>query len=145
MESSKQLKVCNNRDARVVLRRVATTTPQVLLEQLIVEPGANLIDRAEFDKYMLIDGCKEFVDEGTLTVSDHTDGTADTLPKFGADISRAKIKVALKAIAECKDTRQLATWIKQDGRHEVREALVKRYTDLQKDLPEQKLDVDGKS
>ncbi len=137
-----KVKVVNNRPSRVTLRRVAATEPSLLLTEMHIEAGANVVDREEFEKYMLNTICKSFVDEGMFTVEPFVEGTTDTLPKYIGDLSKMKPKIALNAIANCKDERQLRTWIHQDGRTEIRAALIKRHEELTKGEDVEKVDAD---
>jgi hypothetical protein len=142
LETANKVKVVNNRPSRVTLRRVVATTPQLLMSEMHIEGGANVVDAAEFEKYMMNTICKSFVDEGMFTVEPFVDGTLDTLPKYIVDLSKLKPKIALNAIANTKDLRQLTKWIQQDGRNEIRAALIKRHEELTKDEDVEKVDAD---
>ena len=143
MESSKKVKVVNHRDSRVVLRRVVSKPgEQVLFDQLVLDSGAQNVDSAELDKYLQNPNSKAFFDIGMCTVEPCVEGTLDALPAYGADISKAKPKIALNAIAQCKDPRQLKLWLKTDGRPEIRNALIARHEELLKAEPEENTDAE---
>jgi len=124
------LKILNHRDARIVLRRVATDKP-VTFDELIVESGANSVSS---DRWALFEGsAKSFVEHGMIAVEGaYVEGTKSELPKYGGKLSELKIDAALTTIAACNDVTALQRWIKDDPRKPVRNALIKRHEELQK-------------
>lgn len=131
---SDKIKVVNHRDSSVILRRVVKENP-IVFGLLQLETGANVCDAAEFESF--IGGnpiAKSFVDHGLLSVEQYVEGTAEELPSSvaagGGDLSKLKIKAALRVIAGCKSERQLRLWINQDGRPDVRKALIERHQQL---------------
>lgn len=130
------LKVLNHRESRVVLSRetrVGADKKELKIEEMVLQGGANNVDEGELAKFRenkIVDG---FFSGGMLAVEGAVvPATEDELPKYGGDLAKLKPKAALRAIETCTDARQLRAWINQDGRNEIREALIKRHAELMK-------------
>lgn len=138
-----QLKVVNHRDSRIVLAKLGQPLPdgRAQIDELVFEGGANNVDEAKLDEFRKLPTNKVFFDHGVLVVEGPAvEGKDDQMPKYGGDISKLKVVAALKAIKAERDPRKLRQMINQDGRPEIRKALIERHTELQKDEPEEPKD-----
>lgn len=124
-----KVSVVNNRTGSIVLSRPGDSGSL----NLELPFGATHVAKAELDRF-LNDGApvnKAFFAEGILQIQPINNVDQDTLPAYGGDLSRLKLKVALRSIAASSDPRQLQGWLKQDGRKEVRDAIIERGVALQ--------------
>ena len=127
------VKVLNHRPSRVVLARETRDGGVLKIDELELQGGANNVDDARLALFAELPTVKPFFETGLLVVEGAVAApTDDTLPKHGGDLSKLKLKAALNAIKACKDPRQLRLWVNQDGRPEVRDALIARHTELNK-------------
>lgn len=139
------LKVVNHRDSRVVLSRETRTVlsneqkvrgekPELRIEELVLESGANQIDAGVLEQFRKSAPAEQFFSVGMLTVEGEVaEGTQDELPKYGGDLSKLKVKAAQRTIAACNDPRQLKLWVQQDPRPEIRKALLDRHQEIMRD------------
>lgn len=129
------LKVLNHRESKVVLSRETRVGPNkdLKIEEMVLQGGANNVDEAELAKFRVTPMVETFFTAGMLVVEGAVlPATEDELPKYGGDLAKLKPKAALRAIETCTDARQLRAWINQDGRNEIREALIKRHAEIMK-------------
>lgn len=129
------IKVVNHRDSRVVLSRETRVkikdNDELRILETVLNGGANNVDADELKLFRANDRVEQMFACGMLVVEGAVvDATQETLPTHGGDLSRLKLKSALNAVKSCKDPRQLRVWINQDGRPEIREALIARHTEL---------------
>lgn len=131
------IKVVNKRDSRVYLRRVLSADPFKVAE-LKLESGANNVEEEELQLYLQNPVNERFFGAGMLeAVGEAVEGKDEELPKYGnGDLSKLKLKSALRTIKACTSTIALKQWIAQDGRPEVRTALIERHTELAKSSEE---------
>lgn len=132
-----QIKVLNNRDSRVVISRETRDAKNALhIAEMVLQSGANNVDEAELAEFRKNPSAEHFFASGMLVAEGPVaEPTVEELPAYSGavDLAKLKIKVALRAIAACNNVLQLRTWIKQDGRPEVRDALIKRHEELTKE------------
>jgi hypothetical protein len=137
------LKVVNNRESRVVLSKLGKEliNGTVQIDELVFEAGANNVDESRLAEFRMLPTNKVFFDSQLLVVEGPVgEAKDDHFPKYGGDISKLKSAAALKVIKGVKDPRVLHQMIRQDGRPEIRAALIARHVELQKDEPEEPKD-----
>lgn len=135
-ESQALVQVRNYQQRRVMLRRVlpkAQPTDALVYADCLIEQGMNNVDAAELAAFRALPTNEQFFRDLWLeVVGDVPTATVDAPAKSGGDLAKIKLVNALKLIAGEKSLTQLKRWIDQDGRPEIRAALLKRYEELQK-------------
>lgn len=101
------------------------------IKTLNLQIGANIVDDAVIAEFRKNEGVAALFKRGVLSVKESPSGEGDFDPEaFKVDLSKLKLREAKKAIAACEDPRQLRKWIDDDGRPEVRGALLARHREL---------------
>lgn len=95
---------------------------------LRLEVGANLVEDEVWLAMLEHPHVKALVAKGILREDRLPTEAEDFNPsRYVRDLSDLKLAEAMKAIAACKDERQLRAWIDQDPRPKVRDALIARH------------------
>lgn len=135
-ESQALVQVRNYQQRRVMLRRVlpkAQPNDALSYDERLIEQGMNNVPAEQLAAFRAVPTNEQFFrPEWLEVVGDAPAATLDAPVKGGGDLAKIKLVNALKLIAGEKSLTQLKRWIDQDGRSEIRAALLKRHEDLTK-------------
>lgn len=134
---SELVQVRNYQLRRVMLRRVlpkAQPTDALSYDERLIEQGMNNVPAEQLAAFRAVPTNEQFFRADWLEqIGDVPAATVDAPAKGGSDLAKIKLVNALKLIAGEKSLTQLKRWIDQDGRPEIRAALLKRHEELQTD------------
>lgn len=131
---SELVQVRNYQQRRVMLRRVlpkAQPTDALAYDERLIEQGMNNVDAEQLAAFRTVPTNEQFFRPDWLEVVGDVPAATGDAPKSGGDLAKVKLPTALRIIAGEKSLTQLKRWIDQDGRPEIRAALLKRHEELQ--------------